>query len=128
MGKIKLEEQQYFATRDFAIANAKKKSDRTALIKNLLVSQPHLWFDYTHAVHNAECESKFVRFSKRFELSAIGDINTYLLFTELSYRNKNPRNGRTGLIIPIGLVAESSSKLFFEYLARRILLKVFMDL
>lgn len=114
--RIKLEEQQFFATRDIAIAKAKNKSGRTKLIKQLPHNNPLLWQEYLSAVHETEAGSKFIRFSRRFELSAKGDINTYLLFTELVFRNLRLNKGRSGIIIPIGLVAESSSKDFFEYL------------
>ena len=114
--KIKLEEQQFFATRSAAIANAKNKSERGKLIKNLPISSPKIWKEYQDAVHETEASSKFIRNSKRFELSAVGDINTYLLFTELAYRNRKDKKGRVGLIIPIGLVAESSSQDFFNHL------------
>jgi len=114
--KIKLEEKQFFSTRVPEIKNARTKSARRILINKLPRSNPQIWQEYIEAIHRAESESKFVRFSDRFTLSAKGDINTYLLFTELVYRSTNKSQGRSGIIIPIGLVAESTSKEFFDYL------------
>jgi hypothetical protein len=114
--RIKLEEQQFFATKEFSIAKAKNKAERGTLIKQLPTTNPSLWSQYVDAMHKTESESKFIRFSNRFPLSARGDINTYLIFTELVYSNLRKANGRSGIIIPIGLVAESTSSVFFEHL------------
>jgi hypothetical protein len=114
--KIKLEEQQFFSTKDPTIANTKNKSQRKKLIEQLIIENQFLWDEYRSAIHEAEGSSKFIRFSNQFNLSAKGDINTYLLFTELFLKLKKNNVGKSGLIIPIGLVAESSSKDFFKYL------------
>ncbi|GAG47718.1 unnamed protein product, partial [marine sediment metagenome] len=75
--RIKLQEQEFFATRDADIANAPNKAARQRLIRQLQEGNPQLWEEYRPALHYADCLSKFLRQSSRFPLTARGDINTY---------------------------------------------------
>ena len=111
--RIKLEEKEFFATRDKNIAKEKNKSRRTQLINKLIESHPNLYDELVNAKHFAEAESKFCRYSKRFELSAVGDLNTFPLFFDLSRQNISI-SGKAGIIIPTGIATNDTTKDLFS--------------
>lgn len=111
--RIKLQEKEFFASKDENIANAPNKAAREKLIKQLPVSNPQLLQEFEEAKHIAEAQSKFVRESSRFPLTAMGDINTYAVFSETVRKLIND-NGRVGVIVPTGIVSNDTTKTFFE--------------
>jgi hypothetical protein len=111
--RIKLEEKEFFATRDVNIAKEKNKSRRTQLINKLIENRPNLYIELVNAKHFSEAESKFCRHSKRFELSAVGDLNTFPLFFDLS-RQSIQKNGKAGIIIPTGIATNDTTKDLFS--------------
>ena len=85
--RIKLQEQEFFASRDPEIAAAKNKAARDRMIKALAQSeigtpQHNLYLEFLAAKRSAEASSEFVRKTGRFPLSGVGDVNTYALFAE----------------------------------------------
>ena len=113
--RIKLQEQEFFATRDMEIANAPNKAARGRLIKQLPETDPALWEEYRQALHYAEAQSKFLRQSGRFPLTARGDINTYSVFSELFSELMNA-SGRVGVVVPTGIATDDTNKVFFSRL------------
>lgn len=111
--RTRLEEQQFFATRDETIAKAPNKAARQKLIDQLSGSDPALSRDFAAAKHEAEAASKFVRAGGRFPLTSVGDVNTYALFAELS-RMLIQHEGRAGIIVPTGIVTDDTYKKFFN--------------
>lgn len=116
--RIKLEEKDFFAARDHEIAASKKKADREKLIKQLSHTNPHLETEFNDAKYTAEAQSKFARESGRFVLTAVGDVNTYPLFTDLFQQILDPR-GQAGIIVPTGIATNDSNKEFFSDVIRR---------
>ncbi len=113
--RIKLQEEEFFAARDPQIATAPNKAARQKLIDALPKKNPALAQDFDNAKHDAEATSKFVRDSKRFPLTAVGDVNTYALFAEHARTLLNS-NGRVGIILPIGIATDNTNKDFFATL------------
>lgn len=112
--RIKLQEQEFFATRDINIANARNKSERKRLIDLIQITNKQLAEEFINAKGFAESSSGYIRNSNRFALSAVGDVNTYSLFTELSHYLLNKR-GKSGLIIPTGIATDDTTKQLFGY-------------
>ena len=110
--RIKLQELEFFATRDPEIARAPNKAARERLIQELPKRNPDLYLEFQQAKHASEAQSKFSRGSDRFPLTARGDINTYAVFAELARRLLNPR-GRSGIIVPTGIATDDTCKHFF---------------
>jgi hypothetical protein len=110
--RIKLQQQEFFSTRDAAIANAPNAAARNRLINALPKTNPKLYNEYEQAVHIADSTGKFLRESGRCLLTAVGDINTYSIFSELTSSLVN-KNGRTGIIVPTGIATDDSNKAFF---------------
>ncbi|TAK21767.1 MAG: hypothetical protein EPO26_13400 [Chloroflexota bacterium] len=111
--RIKLQEQEFFAERDPAIAGAPNKAARQRLIDTLAQTNPGLAAAFGQAKRAAESQSKFARASQRFSLSAVGDVNLYALFAEHN-RDLVSRRGRVGMIVPTGIATDDSTKAFFQ--------------
>lgn len=110
--RIKLQQQEFFATRSAEIAHAPNAAARNRLINALQQTNPALFEEYTNAMHTADATGKFLRESGRCQLTAVGDINTYSIFAELTASLVN-KKGRTGIIVPTGIATDDSNKAFF---------------
>lgn len=110
--RIKLQQQEFFATRDSTIANAANAAARNKMISALPQTNPGLFNEYEDGVHNADCTGKFLRESGRCQLTAVGDINTYSIFSELTSSLVN-KKGTIGIIVPTGIATDDSNKAFF---------------
>lgn len=111
---MQLEEQQFFATRDEVIAKLSGESRKKAIAK-LLENNPALAIEYKTAKRNYDACGKFYKSSENYKLTAIGKPNSYSLFAE---RINNIQNisGRSGIILPTGIVTDESTKEFFSYI------------
>ena len=116
--RIKLQEKEFFGGKDESIANARNKAERTRLIKKLAQTNPNLLQQFEDEKHFAEAQSKFIRESGRFPLTAKGDINTYAIFAE-TVRDIINNNGRCGVIVPTGIATDNTTKDFFGDLIQR---------
>ena len=116
--RIKLEEKEFFVTKDVEIANAQNKAAREKLIKLLPQTNPKLLQKFEEAKHDAEAQSKFIRESSRFLLTAVGDINTYAMFAETT-RNIINDYGFLGVILPTGIATNDTTKYFFADLVKQ---------
>ncbi|WP_417040381.1 Eco57I restriction-modification methylase domain-containing protein [Cylindrospermopsis raciborskii] len=116
--RIKLQEKEFFASRSLEIANAQNKAAREKLIKELPKKNPALAQAFEDAKHDAEAQSRFIRESGRFPLTAVGDINTYAVFAETMRRLINS-NGRVGVIVPTGIATDDTCKRFFGDLIQK---------
>ncbi|MFM5983416.1 MAG: Eco57I restriction-modification methylase domain-containing protein [Sphaerospermopsis kisseleviana] len=111
--RIKLQEKEFFASRSLEIANAQNKAARDKLIKELPKKNPALAQAFEDAKHDAEAQSKFIRESGRFPLTAVGDINTYAVFAETTRCLINDV-GRVGVIVPTGIATDATTSKFFS--------------
>ncbi|MFV8781902.1 Eco57I restriction-modification methylase domain-containing protein [Microbulbifer sp. SA54] len=140
--RIKLQEEEFFATRNADVAKAKNKAERAQriqwlsegmLAKHLLPELHHpehecqaevrLFNEFVTAKRTAEAASAFMHVNGdeggRFALTGVGDVNTYALFSETIYQIVSPM-GRAGFIVPSGLATDNSTKDFFgELISKR---------
>ncbi|WP_179228387.1 Eco57I restriction-modification methylase domain-containing protein [Leptolyngbya ohadii] len=124
--RIKLQEKEFFASRSVEIAKAVNKAEREKLIKELPKKNPALAKAFEAAKHDAEAQSKFIRESSRFPLTAVGDVNTYAVFTETVTRIISPV-GQAGIIIPSAIVTADTTKDFFSHIATNGYLSTVLD-
>ncbi|NMG60959.1 restriction endonuclease, partial [Geitlerinema sp. P-1104] len=115
--RIKLQEKEFFADKDEAIATAKNSAARKKLIAKLPQTHPQLAQAWEDAKHFADAQGKFVRESRRFPLTATGDINTYAIFAE-TVRKLIAGNGYAGVIVPTGIATDSTTQAFFGDLVK----------
>lgn len=138
--RIKLQEEEFFATRSPLVATAKNKSDRGKRIEllrqGLLLhtlypdveaaeglhppsfAEMHLHEEFIAARRGAEAASLYAHSSGRFPLTGVGDVNTYALFAESVYQLISA-TGRAGFIVPTGIATDDSTKAFFGDIAQR---------
>ena len=112
--KIKVEDKKWFESHNRAdIVNAGTAAQRKKAIAALPETDPELYKEYITALANAESQSRFVRFSHRFDLTATGDIDLYPMFAELCLSFSKEA---WGLVLPTGIAVNDSNKAFFSKL------------
>jgi hypothetical protein len=126
--RVKLQEQEFFAQRDPAIAKAKNAAARKRLITELCNNPDgaRLYTEFEAAKRRAEGESHFLRLSNRFPLTGRGDINTYAVFAETDRTLTGPR-GRAGAIVPTGIATDATTQFFFKELVKHKSLTALFD-
>ncbi len=134
--RIKLQEQEFFASRDSDIATAPNADARTARINALAKAEPgsparQLHEAFSTAKRVAEASSVFfsapkdqdptkmdparVSPARRYPWTGRGDVNTYALFAEHFLNLTNPRGG-AGVIVPTGIATDATTAPFFGHL------------
>ncbi len=114
--KVKMEEVPWFTQHDPAIATAGTAAQRKEKIADLKHTNPRLLALFEEDKRRIENESKFLRVSGLYPLSAVGDVNTYAVFTELN-RNLTAPAGRAGFIVPTGIATDKGTSALFGDLA-----------
>ena len=137
--RIKLQEEEFFATRHRDIAQAKNKAERSQRIQWLAEGMlaKHLFPELEHALHECEAEQRlyaeFISARRtaeaasvfahvkgedggRYPLTGVGDVNTYALFAE-TISQITADSGRAGFIVPTGIATDDSTKAYFGALA-----------
>jgi len=138
--RIKLQEEEFFASRNPNIAQAKNKAERAQRIQwlsegklaehlypRLLHTESErqaeqaLFEEFVTAKRTAEAASVFFHVKRddggRYPLTGIGDVNTYALFSE-SISQMTSSNGRAGFIVPTGIATDSSTQNYFAHLIK----------
>ena len=119
--RIKIQEHEFFASRDPVIGSEKSAKARSALITKLRdapigSNERSLYSEFEGVRREAEAISTFVLLSRddggRFPLCGRGDVNTYALFAELFDSTKR-RGGRAGIIVPTGISTDALTAPFF---------------
>lgn len=147
--RIKLQEEEFFATRNADVAKAKNKAERAQriqwlsegmLARHLLPDLQHseyecaaevrVFNEFLTAKRTAEAASAFMHVNGdeggRYPLTGVGDVNTYALFSETIYQIVAPE-GRAGFIVPSGLATDNSTKDFFGELISKKSLDSFFE-
>ena len=111
--RIKLQEVEWFATRDPDLARAPTAAARRAGIKHLREQGDPLAEAFDQAKARADRLGQVIRASGHFPLLGGGDINLYSLFVERSLRLVKP-GGLVGLLTPSGIYADKTAARFFK--------------
>jgi hypothetical protein len=123
--RVKLSEQEFFASRSDEIADTKNAATRKMLIARLPTTNPKLWDEWCAASRKAEGESHFARQSGRYPLCGKGDVNTYALFAEHN-RSALNETGSAGSVLPAGIATDDTTKDFFQRIVEsKTLLSIF---
>jgi hypothetical protein len=135
--RIKLQEEEFFATRHRDVAEAKNKAERSRriqwlsegiLAKQLFPKMNHpqheceaekrLFAEFLRARRTAEAASVFAHVKGedggRYPLTGVGDVNTYALFAE-TISQITHTDGRSGFIVPTGIVTDDGTKAYFAH-------------
>ncbi len=111
--RIKIKQSEYFARKAPKIAGASTASKRKEMIKELKEEGDPLYSEYQRAEHFSEALSTYLRESGRYDLTAVGDINTYQVFSGL-VRQVIGAEGRAGVIVPSGIATDYYTQDFFN--------------
>jgi Eco57I restriction-modification methylase len=111
--RIKLQEVEWFAERDEAIARQARAADRKRMIGALREKQAPLWADYQQAVHRAEAHARVLGKAGDYPLLGGGDVNLYSLFVERAQALAAP-SGLVALLTPSGIAADKGAAEFFR--------------
>ena len=135
--RIKLQEEEFFATRSPLVAMAQNKSERgkriELLCQGLLLhtrypdveaaeglhppsrAEMRLHEEFIVARRGAEAASLYAHDSRRYPLTGVGDVNTYALFAE-TVSQLVAMQGRAGFIVPTGIATDDTTKKYFRSL------------
>ena len=116
--RVKLQEKEFFATRDRSISDAISKDKRKKMIENLKANNQFLYKLFLSAKSDAEKFAQFLLKSERYPLLGKGDVNTYTVFTE-NFRNNISPKGRMGIIVPTGIATDDTTKDFFQDITKK---------
>jgi hypothetical protein len=111
--RVKLQEQEFFASRKPDIANAPNAAARKKLIADLPGTDPALYQDFHNELRKSAGWSFLLRNSGCYPLTGRGDINTYAVFAE-TVRTITNFHGRTGVIVPTGIATDETTSRFFR--------------
>lgn len=111
--RVKLQEKEFFAERNPAIAAAPNAAARKRMIKQLTTDNPRLMADFQAAARQAEGESHLLRDSGLYPLCGRGDINLYTVFAEIGRKLLAP-SGRMGFVLPSGIATDDTTKFYFQ--------------
>jgi hypothetical protein len=140
--RIKLQEEEFFATRHTAVAEARNKAERARRIQwlseGLLAqhlypgdamhhtpaesdSEKRLFAEFITARRTAEAASVFAHVDGadggRYRLTGVGDVNTYALFAE-TILQIHAEQGRAGFLVPTGIATDDTTKGYFSHIAQ----------
>jgi Eco57I restriction-modification methylase len=128
--RVKLQEQEFFASRQPEIARAPNAAARKKLIAALADSDSPadraLFDDFEAELRTAAGWSHLLRNSGRYPLTGQGDINTYAVFAETA-RTVIQGRGRSGLVLPTGIATDATTAPYFGDLVRKSKLVSFLD-
>ena len=111
--RIKLQEVEWFATRDLELARAPTAAARRKGIQQLRKQGASIAAEFDAAKAQSESLSQVVRSGGDYPLLSGGDINLYSLFVERSMSLIKP-DGFVGLLTPSGIYADKTAARFFQ--------------
>ncbi len=114
--RIKLQEVEWFATRDSELALAPTAEARKKGIHRLRKQGSPLAAEFDDAKNHADRLGQVVRASDHYPLLSGGDINLYSLFVERAMNLIKP-DGFVGLLTPSGIYADKTAARFFKSLS-----------
>ncbi len=111
--RIKLQEVEWFATRDPELAHAPTAAARRTGIQRLRDRGSPLAAEFDAARARSESLSRMVRSGGDYPLLGGGDVNLYSLFVERAMSLIKP-DGFIGLLTPSGIYADKTAARFFK--------------
>jgi hypothetical protein len=119
--RIKLQEVEWFAERDLAIASQARAADRKRMVGELQRNNSPLWESYAEATERAEANARVLGNGKLgsgdYPLLGGGDINLYSLFVERA-QSLIARDGLVALLTPSGIAADKGAAEFFGSISK----------
>jgi hypothetical protein len=119
-------EEEFFAGPRPDIAEAPTAAARKRLVAKLETEDPTLFRAYREGLRGIDGINAFVRSGVSYPLCGVGRVNLFALFAEAARALVSP-DGRSGQILPSGIVTDDSTKLFFQAIVDSAQLVSFYD-
>jgi hypothetical protein len=113
--KFTIIETEFFAGRDKEVADTQTKASRQKVLAELKDRNQTLYEEWTTAKRLAQGSVSVIQSSGRFPLSASGELNTYLPFTELGLQICQGR-GRCAIVVKSGIFASDIASDLFKHI------------
>lgn len=113
---VEFKTEEFFADSAPTVAEASNNAQRQQLISELKKLDFELFSLYRDEKYFLESLKSFMKKSGRYSGTAVGTINIYGLFAELSTSIANSKS-RIGIIIPTSIATDWTYRLFFRELA-----------
>lgn len=113
--KLRFEEKSFFLPWAPHISKINKKNDRSKEIEKLKHSHPLIYQYYTKYISQLDASKELIKRSHLFNNSAVGELNTYALFTELASSFVS-KKGRVCYIVKSAIVVSPVNKRIFQLL------------
>lgn len=113
--KIRLEEKAFFSHWAPSIANLNRKNDRAKEIQKLKRTSPLIYEYYESTITQLNISKSLIESNQMFRNSAIGELNTYALFTELATSFLSS-GGNVCYVVKSALIVSPVNKKLFNYL------------
>lgn len=110
-----VKDNEFFALSYPEILAVKSAKDKSKVLQKIEVNNPALWVEYEAYVRVTHCQKHFMLDSGLYPLSAVGRLNLYRVFLEISHTVIN-RRGRVGIVVPSGFASDSFSQTHFNSL------------
>ena len=124
--KIRFEEKKFLDLHSGLLEGINFKGERKKVLSNLQISNP-VFFEYLEEFKTQIDSSKTqIKNNKGFALSSYGELNTYVLFTELA-NSLMGENAVTGLILKSAIGTSPANRKFFNHLVDEKKIEVFSD-
>ncbi|MGB1015796.1 MAG: Eco57I restriction-modification methylase domain-containing protein, partial [Nannocystaceae bacterium] len=115
--RLKFQEKEYIATHRPTSAVAPTASQRRQQLSALTNSDASFRKSLEQARRDCTARIAHIRGSGRFPATSVGDLNAYTNFVELGWRLLRP-TGRLGMVVPSGILTESTAKQLREDLLK----------
>ena len=92
----KIKDKEFFASSFPDILAVSSAKDKAVVLQRIEATEPSLWAAYQRYVRVVHGEKHFMLDSGRYPLSAVGRLNLYRIFLEVSHTVTNAK-GRVGV-------------------------------
>ena len=117
--KVKVKDEEFFASRIGSIAKAQNASQRKAMISRLPQGSEYeraVYREYKDLLRFYESQNRFLHVKgdngEAYPLSGKGDVNLYAVFTELASKLRK-ETGSVGFVVPTGICTDAGTQYIF---------------
>ena len=117
--KVKVKDEEFFASRIGSIAKAQNASQRKAMISRLPQGAEYeraVYREYKDLLRFYESQNRFLHVKgdngEAYPLSGKGDVNLYAVFTELASKLRK-ETGSVGFVVPTGICTDAGTQYLF---------------
>lgn len=124
--RLRLEDESVFRSFAPGVSQRFKKDEREKTIESLKKTNKPFYSYYTRLKASYETARDNITKDARFKNSAVGELNTYSLFTELAVKSVKP-DSAIGLLVKSGIATTAVNRRLFAYLVESRKLVAFVD-